>query len=199
MKQTFDFIFSLLGLLLLCPLFIIIAIMIKLDSSGGVIYRSRRTGKNQKIFLIYKFRTMYPRSDHISITKGERDPRITRFGYFLRKYKLDELPQLFNILKGDMSFVGPRPDVPYYSEYYTRHMPEYFSMKPGMTSYASIYFSDESQIYEGVEDPVNAYVVHTIPKKVDLDKDYINNPGILTDLVIMGKTLKKLFCMRINL
>jgi len=196
LKRTFDLIFSLFGLLALFPLFIIIAIMIKLDSSGGIIYRSRRTGKNKKIFLIYKFRTMYPHADHISITTGERDPRITRFGYFLRKHKLDELPQLFNILKGDMSFVGPRPDVPYYSEYYTRYMPAYFSIKPGMTSYASIYFADESQIYEGMEDPVKEYVVHTIPKKVELDKAYINNPGIRTDLVIMAKTLKKILAIK---
>jgi lipopolysaccharide/colanic/teichoic acid biosynthesis glycosyltransferase len=129
----------------------------------------------------------------MSITVGNRDPRVTNVGYYLRKYKLDELPQLFNVLKGDMSIVGPRPDVPYFDEYYIKHLPEYYRMKPGITSYSSIYFSDEDELYKNSEDPINDYICNTIPKKVELDKKYYKESGVITDLSIIFKTLKKFF------
>ena len=191
MKRAFDVVFSILVILILFPLFVLIGLLIWLDSGSGIVYKSKRVGYNKKKFNLYKFRTMFPDSDYLTITQGNSDPRITPIGYYLRKYKLDELPQLFNVLRGDMSFVGPRPDVPYYSEYYVRHMPEYFSIKPGITSYASLYFSNESELYRDMKDPVNEYINNTIPKKVQLDKKYYENQNLPTDLGIILMTLKK--------
>ncbi|MFW5944562.1 MAG: sugar transferase, partial [Bacteroidota bacterium] len=146
-KRILDIVLSLLGIIVFSPFLLLIAIWVLTDSKGGLIYRSRRLGRNQRQFDVLKFRTMHPNKDHLKLTIGNRDPRITRAGYYLRKYKLDELPQLFNVLKGDMSIVGPRPDVPEYSNFYLRHMPEYYSMKPGITCFSSIYFSNESELY----------------------------------------------------
>jgi lipopolysaccharide/colanic/teichoic acid biosynthesis glycosyltransferase len=193
MKRLFDIIFALLGLLVTTPLFIIIAVLIITGSRGSIFYKSKRMGQYKKPFYLFKFRTMVPNSDNSSITVGTRDPRITKVGYWLRKYKLDELPQLFNVLKGEMSIVGPRPDVSDYSEYYTQHMPEYFNMKPGITSYASIYFSNESELYVNSSDPEQVYINQTIPEKVELDRPYYNAQNINKDLEIILKTFKKIF------
>ncbi|MFW5982908.1 MAG: sugar transferase [bacterium] len=196
MKRLFDIIISFIGVILLSPLFFIIALIIRIDSTGPVIYKSIRMGKNKKPFLLHKFRTMYPNYDSFSITIGEKDPRITIVGYYLRKFKVDELPQLFDVLRGEMSIVGPRPDVPEYAEYYIHHMPQYFEMKPGITSFASIYFSKECNIYEFASDPEKLYVYETIPKKVELDKKYYNRQHVLMDLYIIFLTLKKLIFSR---
>lgn len=192
-KRILDIILSFMGIILLSPLFLLIILLIILDSKGGVIYRSRRLGRYQKQFDVFKFRTMHPNSDHLKLTIGNNDQRITKAGFYLRKYKLDELPQLFNVLKGDMSIVGPRPDVPEYSKYYLSHMPEYYLMKPGITCYSSIYFSNESEIYRNSKDPEKLYINHTIPKKVELDRKYFINQGLLTDISIIFRTFEKIF------
>ena len=192
-KRILDIILSFMGIILLSPLFLLIILLIILDSKGGVIYRSRRLGRYQKQFDVFKFRTMHPNSDHLKLTIGNNDQRITKAGFYLRKYKLDELPQLFNVLKGDMSIVGPRPDVPEYSNYYLSHMPEYYLMKPGITCYSSIYFSNESEIYRNSKDPEKLYINHTIPEKVELDRKYFINQDLLTDISIIFRTFEKIF------
>jgi len=186
-----DVVLSFVGIIILSPVFLLIALMIVLYSNGGIIYKSRRIGRNQKYIDVFKFRTMDPNKDRLKITIGNSDPRITGIGYYLRKYKLDELPQLFNVLKGDMSIVGPRPDVPEYRDYYLRHMPEYYFMKPGITCYSSIFFSNESELYRDSEDPENLYIHHIIPQKVELDRKYFNKQGFFTDLSIILKTFAK--------
>lgn len=191
-KRIFDFVFSMIGILLLLPVFLIIGVFIKIDSTGPIIYRARRIGLNEKVFFLYKFRTMCSNSDEISITVGNRDERITRPGYFLRNTKLDEIPQLFNVLIGDISFVGPRPDVPIYKKYYKKYFPDYYKIKPGITSYSSIYFRHESELYKNVKNPEFVYINKTIPEKVELDKDYFNNVSLYTDIIIILKTLKKI-------
>ncbi|MFP4041782.1 MAG: sugar transferase [Bacteroidales bacterium] len=195
-KRIFDIIFSVIGLIILSPLFLVITLVILMDSRGSVFYRGRRVGRHQRNFRIYKFRTMYPDSETSSITVGDRDPRITKTGYWLRKYKLDEIPQLINVLKGEMSFVGPRPDVPDYKNYYLRHMPGYYTMKPGITSFSSLYFLQESKIYEDVSDPEQVYLEKTIPQKVKLDKKYQQNQNLTTDFAIIVMTIKAIFIKR---
>lgn len=195
-KRILDIILSFPGIFLLSPLFLFISLLIILDSRGGVIYRSRRVGRYQKPFEVFKFRTMYPNKDNLKLTIGERDPRITRAGYYLRKYKLDELPQLYNVLRGEMSIVGPRPDVPEYCDYYLGLMSGYYYMKPGITCYSSIYFSNESELYQESEDPERLYINHVIPKKVELDREYFARQGVFTDISIIFKTLGKIFINR---
>ncbi|MGM0529776.1 MAG: sugar transferase [Bacteroidota bacterium] len=192
-KRILDIILSCLGILVLSPILLLIALWILIDSRGGVIYRSRRLGRNQGPFDVFKFRTMHPNNDALKLTIGNRDPRITRAGYCLRKYKLDELPQLFNVLKGNMAVVGPRPDVPEYCNYYLRYMPEYYRMKPGITCYSSIYFSNESELYQESEDPEKLYINHIIPQKVELDRKYFIKQNLLTDISIIFKTFEKIF------
>ncbi|MFO8236567.1 MAG: sugar transferase [Bacteroidales bacterium] len=193
LKRCFDIVCSILGLMIFSPLFIVIPVLIIFDSKGGAFYSSTRVGKDLRNFRIYKFRTMYSGSDKSSITIGERDPRITKIGYTLRKYKLDELPQLINVFAGNMSIVGPRPDVPAYFEYYLQYMPEYYEMKPGITSYSSVYFSDESKLYEKLSDAAKEYINKTIPKKVELDKKYYNHHNLLIDFSIIVMTIKRIF------
>lgn len=191
-KRGFDIFCSITALIIFFPVFIIMAVLIMIDSKGGVFYKSTRIGQHQRPFTIFKFRTMYPNSDHLSITVGKRDSRITRIGYWLRKYKLDELPQLVNVLAGQMSIVGPRPDVPYYAKFYIENMPEYYNMKPGITSYSSIYFSEECEVYSKVDNPEQVYINETIPKKVQLDKKYYYKQNLANDFAIIAMTLKKL-------
>lgn len=190
-KRLFDIFFSTIGIILLLPVIIIIAIFIKLDSKGPVFYKSKRIGLNEKEFMFFKFRTMRPNSDSSSITVGDRDDRITKIGYFLRKNKLDEIPQLINVFLGDISFVGPRPDVEKYKEIYRKHYPNYYKFKPGITSYSSIFFRNESELYTDVDNPELMYINDTIPKKVELDMKYFNSISLFTDISIILKTLKK--------
>ena len=190
-KRSFDMIIALIGIIILSPVWILISIAIILDSSGGILYISQRVGKYEKLFNFYKFRTMYPNNDKSGITVGNRDARITPVGYYLRKYKLDEIPQLINVLKGDMSLIGPRPDVPGYNRYYKQHFDKYYLMKPGITSYSSIYFSNESEIYTKSADPEKDYKEKTIPKKVELDKKYYDHQNLLNDIKIIFKTIQK--------
>lgn len=179
MIRVFDILFSLLGILLLSPVFLILYISIRLESKGGGFYRQRRVGRYGRDFYVYKFRSMRVGADKQGlITVGGRDPRITRIGYFIRKYKLDELPQLFNVLKGDMSLVGPRPEVRKYVDLYTDEQREVLSVRPGITDYASIEYVDENTILGQAEDADKAYVEQIMPDKIRYNMRYIDNRSI---------------------
>lgn len=179
MVRFFDFFFSLLGIIVLFPVFLFIYVAICLESKGGGFYRQLRVGRYGKDFYVYKFRSMRVGADKKgSITVGGRDPRITRMGYFIRKYKLDELPQLLNVLKGDMSLVGPRPEVRKYVNVYTEEQRKVLSVRPGITDYASIEYMDENIILGQADNPDKAYVELIIPDKIRYNMKYINNQGI---------------------
>lgn len=194
MKRACDIVLSLLGLVILLPILILIFFWIILDSKGGAIYFQTRVGKNNKDFRLIKFRTMYKDSDKKGlITVGKRDPRITKAGYFLRKTKLDELPQLINILKGEMSFVGPRPEVRKYVDLYTPEQMKVLSVRPGLTDYSSLSYIDESELLDKHLGDKEEYYIRTImPDKIKLSLQYIKNQSLTTDLKIIIKTLLKL-------
>ena len=179
MIRILDILFSFFGLLLLSPLFIIVWTIIVLTSRGGGFYRQVRVGKEGRDFSLYKFRSMRKDSDKGSlITIGGRDPRITPIGYFIRKFKIDELPQLFNVLKGDMSFVGPRPEVRKYVDLYTDEQKRILSVQPGITDYASIEYVDENEILGKAENPDEIYITQIMPDKIRLNMKYIDNHTI---------------------
>lgn len=188
-KRTFDIVFSLLGVVLALPLFLIISILILMDSPGRILFRQRRVGQDGKLFNILKFRTM-SHSDKGSLLTLAEDDRITKVGRFLRKTKLDELPQLLNVLKGDMSFVGPRPEVPYFVAKYTDSQREILKAKPGITDLASIEYRDESELFSEDVDAESFYVEQIMPKKIELNKEYLKNMSLKTDVGIILKTLK---------
>lgn len=193
MKRFFDTLFSLLTLIILSPVFLLISMLIMLSSKGGIFFKQERIGKNGNPFNLFKFRTMKPGSDKLGlITVGGRDPRITGIGYFLRKYKIDELPQLFNILKGEMSFVGPRPEVKKYVDRYSEEQKKILNIKPGLTDYASIEFYNESEILAEYDDPEQAYIKEIMPKKLSLNLKYIQESGFFTDCKIMAKTILRI-------
>ena len=171
---------------------LLIAVLITLDSKGGVFYKQKRVGKNGKPFLLLKFRTMKPESDGVQITVGDRDPRVTKVGYYLRKYKLDELPQLLNIIKGDMSVVGPRPEVPHYVEQYNPEQRKVLAVRPGLTDYASLHFVNESELLAKAENPEAEYVNTIMPHKLRLSLSYIENRSFFLDLKIIFQTLAKI-------
>lgn len=185
--------FSLIGILVLLPFFIFISILIKLDSKGSLVYSQSRVGKNNKDFFVYKFRTMYVNSDKLGLlTVGGRDVRITTVGYYLRKYKVDELPQLFNVLLGSMSLVGPRPEVRKYVESYTEEQKKILSVKPGITDWASIQYRDENIILEKSIDPEIDYVNIIIPDKIRYNLIYIEKYNVLEYLKIIFITVWKI-------
>jgi lipopolysaccharide/colanic/teichoic acid biosynthesis glycosyltransferase len=193
-KRLFDIIFSLLGLIVCSPLFLILAIAICLDSAGGAFYRQQRVGKNGKPFNIYKFRSMRTNSDRkVQLTVGSNDKRITKTGRFIRKYKLDELPQLINVLNGDMSIVGPRPEVPKYVSMYTDEQRKVLQVKPGITDYASIEYANENDLLAASSDPEKTYINEIMPDKLALNKKYILEKKFTTDITIIAKTLISLF------
>ena len=192
LKRVFDIIASFCGIIILFPLIIIVSILIKITSKGPVLFKQIRVTKNGKLFKIYKFRTMKENSEgNKQITVG-KDNRITGIGHILRKTKLDELPQLFNVLKGEMSLVGPRPEVPKYVELYTDEQREILKVPAGITDYASIYFSNESELLGEVEDPEEFYIKKIMPYKIELNKKYINEIGIMTDIKIIILTILKI-------
>ena len=192
-KRIFDLFFSTIGILMLMPVFVLIAISIVFDSRGGIFYRQIRVGKGNKDFAMFKFRTMRSGSDQKGlITIGNKDQRITKSGYFLRKYKLDELPQLINILKGDMSFVGPRPEVRKYVDLYDDEQLKVLSVRPGLTDFSSLYFIDESEILKLSPHPEETYINVILPAKLELCKKYIQESSFTTDLKIIGKTILKI-------
>ena len=192
LKRVFDIIVSFCGIIILFPLIIIVSILIKITSKGPVLFKQVRVTKNGKLFKIYKFRTMKENSEgNKQITVG-KDNRITGIGHILRKTKLDELPQLFNVLKGEMSLVGPRPEVPKYVELYTDEQREILKVPAGITDYASIYFSNESELLGEAENPEEFYIKKIMPYKIELNKKYINEIGIMTDIKIIILTIFKI-------
>ena len=192
LKRIFDIILSLFGLIILLPFMLIIAIFIKLDSKGPVFFKQLRVTKNGREFKIFKYRTMRVGSDKYSQITVGKDDRITKIGSFLRKYKLDEIPQLINVLIGDMSLVGPRPEVPKYVALYTDEQKEILKVRAGITDYASIEFSNENDLLALEEDPEKAYIKKVMPKKIELNKKYISEISMLTDIKIILLTIKKI-------
>ena len=193
MIRFFDFILSLVGLVVLAPIFIVLAIWIKIDSKGPVFYRQVRVGQNSIDFGLFKFRSMVVDADKKGlITVGGRYPRITRSGYFIRKYKLDELPQLINVLVGDMSLVGPRPEVRKYVDLYTDEQQKVLSVKPGITDYASIEYMDENEILGKSSDPEKIYIEEIMPEKIKYNMKYINNKNLFEYFKIILLTVLKI-------
>lgn len=191
--RFFDFVLSLVGLVILAPIFIVLAVWIKIDSMGPVFYKQIRVGQNGKDFGLFKFRSMVVDADKKGlITVGGRDPRITRSGYFIRKYKLDELPQLINVLVGDMSLVGPRPEVKKYVELYTDEQQKVLSVKPGITDYASIEYMDENEILGKSTDPEKTYIEEIMPEKIKYNMKYIQNKNVSEYFKIIFLTLLKI-------
>lgn len=189
MKRTFDIIASGLGLLILSPLFVVLAIWIKLDSKGPVFYRQVRVGRNNKDFRIFKFRSMRVGSDKGSlVTIGGRDSRITRSGYFIRKFKFDELPQLINVFIGDMSLVGPRPEVRHYVNYWTEEQMHVLDVRPGITDPASIKFRNENELLEKAEDPEKYYIEVIMQEKIKLYLEYVQKNSFWYDIKLIFKT-----------
>ena len=194
LKRLFDILASSLGLLLLGPLFLCLGIAVKVDSSGPVFYRQIRIGRNQRPFSLLKFRSMAIGSDAKGLlTVGGRDIRITRVGYFIRKYKLDELPQLLNVLKGDMSLVGPRPEVARYVAMYSADQLRVLSVRPGITDYASLKYFSENDMLAASENPEKTYIEEIMPAKLKINLDYVDNRSIFTDIKIVLLTLAKIF------
>ncbi len=190
LKRIFDIIFSSLGLILLFPLHLVILILIKLDSTGPILYVQNRVGLHNSDFKIYKYRTMFLNSDKLGLlTLGEDELRVTKIGYYLRKYKIDEFPQLMNVLIGNMSFVGPRPEIRKYVNFYSKDDMQILNIKPGVTGYASIKYINETEILEQSNDPEKVYINEIMPDKIKLNKIYINKNNIIIDTIIIIRTL----------
>ena len=193
MIRFFDIIFSALGLVVLAPVFAAICLKIKLGSKGGCFYIQERIGKDGKPFGLYKFRTMRIGADSEGLlTVGEHDQRITRIGYFLRKTKMDELPQLLNVLKGEMSLVGPRPEVRKYVELYTKEQRKVLSVRPGITDYASIEYVKENELLSQAEDPERTYIEQVMPDKIKLNMRYLEHYNLIEYFKIIFLTFKSL-------
>ena len=192
-KRLFDLMITIPMLLLVSPFFLIIALLIKLGSKGPVFYMQTRVGINSRDFKIFKFRTMHINADKAGLlTVGGRDPRVTPIGYFLRKYKLDELPQLLNVLFGSMSLVGPRPEVRKYVDLYNVEQQKVLSVKPGITDYASIEYSEENELLAKSNDPERTYIDEIMPAKLLLNQKYIAEKSLTTDIKIIWLTFKKI-------
>lgn len=194
LKRLFDIFFSFMGIIILLPFFLIISLLVIITSGFPVFYLQKRVGQFNKDFHLFKFRTMRKDSDKKGLlTVGGRDPRITATGYYLRKYKLDELPQLFNVLLGTMSLVGPRPEVRKYVNMYNQEQCKVLNVKPGITDYASLEYFSENELLARSSEPENTYVNDIMPAKLELNKKYINEAGLSTDLKIILRTVKKIF------
>jgi len=191
LKRLFDFVVSLIVLLLISPALLAIAIWIKLDSPGPILYQGARVGKDGLMFKMYKFRTMVINADKIGgSSTPDDDARITRVGKFLRNYKLDELPQFINVLKGEMSLVGPRPQVKWAVDLYTPEERKVLSVPPGITDYASMHFPNEGEILKGSTDPDRDYMEKIHPKKMMLSLEYVRDRSMTVDISVLFKTLK---------
>ena len=190
-KRAFDVLASAAGLVLLSPIFLLAAVAVRLDSSGPVFFRQARVGRSFKSFSILKFRTMRngvaPAGGDISV---ESDPRVTRVGRFLRRVKIDELPQLLNVLRGEMSLVGPRPELPRYVERFRSEYAEVLSVRPGMTDFASLKYRDEAGALAGSATPEDEYLNTILPDKIRLAKDYVRRSSLALDLRLIGRTLR---------
>lgn len=190
-KRFFDILISLLVLIIIAIPMLIIAIFIKFDSNGPVFYKQERLAKGKKPFYIIKFRTMRVGADkNLDNLTVKNDPRITKTGEFLRKWKIDELPQFINVLKGDMSLVGPRPETPKMVDLYPNYYDVIFAVRPGITDYASIEFRNESEYYNSIEDSEKIYLEKILPIKIDLKIKYIENLSLKTDISILFRTAK---------
>ena len=193
MKRIFDIIVSSFILVCFLPFGILFSVLILFESRGGVFYRQVRIGKNNIPFKLFKFRSMNLNADKRGkLTVGKRDSRITRVGYFLRKYKLDEFPQFINVLIGHMSIVGPRPEVKEYVDLYNEEQLKVLNVKPGITDYASIEYFEENELLGRSENPQETYINEVMPAKLELNKKYLVNPTISHDLLIMWKTFLKI-------
>lgn len=188
-KRTFDIVFSLLGLIFLFPLFLVVGILIRLSDGGPALFRQKRVGYRGKIFSILKFRTMRVTPQHTSFLTVGSDARVTPIGRFLRRYKLDEFPQLINVLKGEMSFVGPRPDVPYFVDKYSESQRKVLDFVPGITGPASLRFKNESELLAQSANPEEMYLKEIMPEKIRLDVEYSRSAGLLKDLSLISRTL----------
>lgn len=194
LKRVFDIVFSLAGLIILLPFLIVIALWVGLSSKGGVFYLQQRVGKGNADFKLFKFRTMYTDSDKKGLlTVGDRDSRITSAGYFLRKYKLDELPQLLNVLFGSMSMVGPRPEVRKYVDMYTDEQKQVLNVKPGITDYASLQYFNENQLLAKSLNPEQTYISEVMPVKLKLNQKYIKDASLITDIKVILGTVARIF------
>ena len=197
MKRLFDILASGCGLLVLSPIFIIVAIWIKLDSPGPVFYRQTRVGRHNKDFRIFKFRSMRVGSDKGSlVTIGGRDPRVTRSGYFIRKFKIDELPQLINVFTGDMSLVGPRPEVRHYVNYWNPDQMRVLDVRPGITDPASIRFRNENELLEKAQDPERYYIDVIMQEKIKLYLEYVEKSSFWYDIKLIFQTFKVIITER---
>ena len=190
MKRLFDIVCSFFGFVFLSWLFVFVALWVGLSSKGGVFYRQRRVGRCNRDFTIYKFRSMRVNSDRQGLlTIGGRDGRITKAGVFIRKYKLDELPQLFNVLRGDMSFVGPRPEVRKYVELYTEEQKKVLTVRPGITSLSSIKYRNENEILSRSDNPEQYYIDVIMQDKLAIELDYLEQRSLLTDIKVIFQTI----------
>ncbi len=193
MKRLFDITFSIFGIIILSPVFVLLWLLIRLESKGNAVFKQTRVGLNNKDFTLFKFRTMYADAEKRGqLTIGMRDPRITKIGYHLRRFKLDELPQLFNVLNGAMSFVGPRPEVRKYVNYYTPEQMKVLSVKPGITDYASLKYYKENELLGKAADPEKEYIEVIMPEKLAMNLMYANKNSLLTDVSIILKTILKI-------
>lgn len=194
MKRLFDILFSLSLLILLAPILLLISILIKLTSKGPIIFKQIRVGKSNSHFAIYKFRTMIIDAEKkgLQLTVGKRDPRVTSIGHILRTFKLDELPQFLNVLKGEMSVVGPRPEVPKYVELYNSEQQKILNIRPGITDLASLKFINESELMQDKADPESFYISDIMPIKLKINLDYLDNQSLLFDLKIILFTFLKI-------
>ena len=194
MIRFFDLLFSFLGLIVLFPFFLIIGVAIIFDSRGEIFYKQERVGIKNRDFMLVKFRTMHPEAyKQGGLTIGKRDPRITRLGHFLRKYKLDELPQLINVLKGEMSMVGPRPELRKYVDLYSEDQKKVLEVRPGITDNASLEYINENELLGTSADPEKTYIDIIMPAKLLMNQKYIENPRLKDYFRIIGLTLKKIF------
>lgn len=195
--RFFDICISLTALVILSPFLLIIALLIAIESKGGAFYKQIRVGKENKDFKLLKFRTMRVGSDKKGLlTVGDRDPRVTTMGAFIRKYKLDELPQLLNVLMGDMSIVGPRPEVRKYVDLYNEYQQKILDVKPGITDYASLYYIDENELLAQSENPEITYINEVMPAKIELNFKYISNPTLKEYFKIIFLTAKSILFHR---
>lgn len=194
LKRLFDIVFSIIGIVVFLPMYIIVSIFIKIDSKGPILFKQKRFGMNKKVFYIYKFRTMIVDSESKGklITIGN-DSRITNIGKIIRKYKIDETPQLINVLKGEMSFVGSRPEVEKYINYYKEDFDEVLRLRPGITDLASIEYRNENDILSNVNNPEEYYINVIMKEKLALNKKYIENFNLIYDIKIIIKTILKCF------
>ena len=191
MKRIFDIVASGIGTILFCPLFVILVIWIECDSIGPVFYKQARVGRNNMDFQLFKFRSMRVGSDKKGlITVGGHDPRITRSGYYIRKYKLDEFPQLINVFKGDMSLVGPRPEVRKYVDMYTEEQMHVLDVRPGITDLASIRYRNENELLERVNDPDKYYVEVIMPDKLRINLEYVARHSFTFDIRLIFQTFR---------